>query len=104
MTNQAGYDVWPEFILDLLNHPRDWAAWRKRTERGLAATAATTSASLSSAATFMLMKAPVNSQPMAAVASRREAYFEALRRDRFEEIAGVVQMQLDSDEPCNEEE
>ena len=31
----TGYYIWPEFILDLLNHPRDWASWRKRAERGL---------------------------------------------------------------------
>jgi hypothetical protein len=25
--------LWPNFILDLINAPRDWAAWRKRVER-----------------------------------------------------------------------
>ena len=59
---------------------------------------------MSSAVTFMPMKAPVSSQSMAAVATWREAYLEALRRNRFEEIAGVVQLQLHSVEPRNEEE
>jgi hypothetical protein len=29
------YYVWPDFILDLLNHPIEWASWRKRVERAM---------------------------------------------------------------------
>jgi len=25
--------LWPDFILDMINSPREWAAWRKRVER-----------------------------------------------------------------------
>jgi hypothetical protein len=28
-----GFYLWPDFILDLLNQPKEWAAWRKRVER-----------------------------------------------------------------------
>lgn len=29
------YYIWPDFILDLLNHPSEWASWRKRVERAM---------------------------------------------------------------------
>eukprot|EP01034_Spumella_vulgaris_P021631 gene21631-27670_t len=51
--------LWPDFILDLLNRPKEWAVWRKRAER------------------------PAAGQQ----GSKRQLYFEALRADYEESLA-----------------
>ena len=35
LNNDREYYVWPVFILDMLNHPVEWSAWRRKVERGI---------------------------------------------------------------------
>ena len=116
LSNDKKYYVWPDFILDLLNRPVEWSAWRKRVERGINFEAKKSRGSgngngggggllsvlsvdnvndkiemdnrSSSATTTTTTPAAAAAAAVVVpvVMTRRIAYFEALKRDRMIEI------------------
>ena len=116
LSNDKKYYVWPDFILDLLNRPVEWSAWRKRVERGINFEVKKSRGNgngggllsvlsvdnvnnkiemdnrSSSATTTTTTTTPAAAAAAAAavvvpvVMTRRIAYFEALKRDRMIEI------------------
>ena len=110
------YYVWPDFILDLLNRPTEWAIWRKRVERGsdvkkirgeVIGNSDGYSANNSQSTTRQGMRGKSSQEsvdgekemekekgkdfdkfPTITTITRRKQYFEALKEDRLKEVAG----------------
>ena len=83
------YYIWPDFILDLLNHPTAWAAWRKKTERDLMGGNNCGSGRLSEGVTVDLSGVTVQEEMKKVFhrpVSRRIAYFTALCAGREAEL------------------
>lgn len=82
-SSEYRYYVWPDFILDLLNRPAAWAAWRKKTERDLMGGINSMNGRQSEGGTIDLAGGTVKfHRPV----SRRVAYFTALCADREAEL------------------
>ena len=81
------YYVWPDFVLDLLNRPTAWAAWRKKTERDLMGGNNCQTGRLSEGGIVDLSGVPVQEvKKFHRPVSRRVAYFTALCADREAEL------------------
>ena len=87
-TSDYRYYVWPDFILDLLNRPTAWAAWRKKTERDLMGGNNYYNGRLSEGITVDLSSITVQEEvkKIHRPVSRRMAYFTALCTDREAEL------------------
>lgn len=87
-TSDQRYYVWPDFILDLLNRPTAWAAWRKKTERDLMGGNSYYNGRLSEGITVDLSSITVQEEAkkIHRPVSRRMAYFTALCTDREAEL------------------
>lgn len=87
-SSEYRYYVWPDFILDLLNRPTAWAAWRKKTERDLMGGINIMSGRQSEGGTIDLSGGTVQDdvKKVHRPVSRRVAYFTALCADREAEL------------------
>ena len=113
------YYVWPDFILDMLNHPVEWSAWRRKVERGINFEVKKSRGSVgekssitsklenknndrkdflnkvSTTATAVTEFGPgpksgTGTEPGPVVMTRRIAYCEALMEDRLKEIENLL--------------
>ena len=89
-TSDYRYYVWPDFILDLLNRPTAWAAWRKKTERDLMGGNNYYNGRLSEGGVVTVDLAGITVQEevkkIHRPVTRRMAYFTALCTDREAEL------------------